>query len=293
MESAKRRVAILANPRAGTGDSRRLVEQLQGALHGRGFQPILCWEREDLDRLRSNGDIDDLRCVVSAGGDGTLLEVVNRLPGMPVALFPLGNENLVAKFCGLGPSPHKLAEIIETGQLRQVDLARCNERLFSLMTSAGVDAEVVHRVHQRRRGHINKFSYVMPTIQAFSSYAYPAIDVELPETGERLRGAMVFVFNLPRYALNLPLPLYAKPDDGLIDVYVFERPGLWNLGRYLKAILGRKQSRLPDHHHRQGRQVVLSAAGAVPMQTDGDPAGRLPARLEVVPGALTLVVGPS
>ena len=39
--------------------------------------------------------------MVAAGGDGTLLEVLNRAPGVPVTMLPLGNENLVARFCGL------------------------------------------------------------------------------------------------------------------------------------------------------------------------------------------------
>ena len=56
-------------------------------------------------------------------------------------------------------------------------------------------------------------------------YLYPRVEVEL-ETGERLAGAMAFVFNIPQYALGLNLAHDAAADDGLLDVYVFERPGL-------------------------------------------------------------------
>src|SRR5262245_55647330 len=78
LDAAKRRVAILANPRAGTGKSQRLVEGLVGALRGRGFAPRLCWQREELSELSDRGEAPELRCVVAAGGDGTLLEVLNR-----------------------------------------------------------------------------------------------------------------------------------------------------------------------------------------------------------------------
>lgn len=290
LDVSKKRVAILANPRAGTGKSHRLVMGLVGALRGRGFDPVLCWERELLSDMAQSGATMELRCVVAAGGDGTLLEVCNRAPGVPVALLPLGNENLVARYCRMTRSPAKVAELIEQGQVLRTDLGRINERLFCVMAGAGVDAEVVHRVHKRRRGHINKLSYAVPILQALSQYRYPRVEVEIEETGERLHGAMAFVFNIPQYALSLPLPRGADPADGLLDVYVFERPGLAALARYLYAIVRGRQQLLPDHHHRTARRVQLRADVKTPVQTDGDPAGFLPATLEAVPCGLTLVV---
>jgi diacylglycerol kinase family enzyme len=292
LDPRKKCVAILANPRAGTGKSQRVVKALVGALRSRGFEPVLCWQREELTELASGARARELRCVVAAGGDGTLLEVLNRAPGLPVTLLPLGNENLVARYLKLQRCGRQVAEVIAAGRLRRVDLARSNGRLFCVMAGVGVDAEVVHRVHGRRRGHINKLSYVVPTLQAFSCYPYPPIEVEVEDTGERLRGAMVFVFNLPRYALGLPLPAGADPSDGQLDLYVFERPGFLHLARYLHAIVRGRQDTLTDYQHRVVRRVRLWSAQPAPVQIDGDPAGWLPASLEVVPQALTLVVPP-
>jgi len=207
-----------------------------------------------------------------------------------VAVLPLGNENLVARYCGITRSGRQVADMIATGCLHRVDLARANGRLFALMASAGLDAEVVHRVHRRRRGHINHLTYALPLVQALQKYPFPVMDIEIEETGERLRGAMAFVFNLPRYALNLPLAARARPDDGLLDLCVFERPGLWNLARYVLAIFRGRHERLPDYQHRRVRRVRLSQTQPTPLQTDGDPAGCLPAVIEVVPAAMTLVI---
>ncbi len=290
LDANKKRVAILANPRAGSGKSQRLVEALVSALRSRGLSPLLCWEREKLSELATRGETRDLRCIVAAGGDGTLLEVLNRVSGVPVALLPLGNENLVARFCGFQRIPHTIADAIAIGKTHQTDLARLNERLFCVMAGVGVDAEVVHRVHAQRRGHINKLSYAVPTLQALSQYRYPLVEVEIIDTGERLRGAMVFVFNIPQYALGLRLAPGADPADGLLDVYVFERPGLLSLARYLFAAVRGRQQGLPDHHHRTARQVRIISGERTPVQTDGDPAGFLPATLAIEPAALTLVV---
>jgi diacylglycerol kinase family enzyme len=290
VDTRLRRVAILANPRAGSGKSRRIVEELVTSLQLRELTPSLCWHREEFDALIQSPARKELRCAVAAGGDGTLLEVVNRAPGLPATVLPLGNENLVARYCGFERSGRKLAEVIAAWRLRRFDLARANGRLFCLMAGAGIDADVVHRVHRRRRGHINKLSYALPTLQALTYYPFPTVEVEIEETRERLRGALVFVFNVPRYALGLSIAMGGSAEDGLLDVCVFERPGALELLRYLGAVTLRRHHELPDFQHRQARRVYLSAVRSTPLQTDGDPAGCLPTMIEVVPEALELVV---
>ena len=43
----------------------------------------------------------------------------------------------------------------------------------------------------------------------------------------------------------------------------------------------------------RGRRIELDAApGSVPVEADGEPLGALPARVDVLPGALTLLVPP-
>ena len=114
--------------------------------------------------------------------------------------------------------------------------------------------------------------------------------MEVIETGERLRGAFVYVFNLPRYGGGLPIAPEARGNDGQLDLVVFERPGRFHLLRYFSSILRGIRDRLRDVHHRLVKAVRLSSAQPVRAQTDGDPAGTLPATVEVVPAALTLVV---
>src|SRR5207244_1631239 len=84
-------------------------------------------------------------------------------------------------------------------------------RYFSLMAGIGIDAQVVHDVHRDRRGHVNKLTYALSALHALWSYRFPAIRVEVAETGERLCVAAVFLFNLPVYALRLPVTIEVAP----------------------------------------------------------------------------------
>jgi diacylglycerol kinase family enzyme len=284
----RRRVAILANPVAGRGPRGHLVDELADELRRRRLKPTVCRERDDLTALVQSGQ-DALRCVVAAGGDGTLNEVINRAPGVPLSILPLGNENLVARQFGLPASAQKLAEAIELASVRRLDLARLAGRYFCLMAGVGIDAAVVRGVHHRRRSHISKWHYALPALTSLCTYSFPPIDVEIAESGERLRGTTVFLFNMPRYGLGLPIASSARPDDGRLDLWVFEDPGVRNLARYLVAVLSGRHEDLRDVRHRLVKQVRLTSEKQVPLQTDGDPAGWLPATIEVAPGELQLI----
>jgi diacylglycerol kinase family enzyme len=289
VSTRQREVIILANPMAGSRRRVDHVEELVDALRAQGLDASPCWDRDELTGLvQSRGD--RLRCVVAAGGDGTLNEVLNRAPGTPVAILPLGTENLAARYFRLVCSPASLARTIASATVHRFDLARARGRFFSLMAGVGFDARVVHDVHRRRRGHISHLGYVFPALRALWHYSFPVIEVEVGETGERLRGAMVFLFNLPVYGGRLPIGHMARPDDGWLDLLVFQRPGLIHLARYAAAVVCRRHQRLGDVQHRQVKGARLWSSRPVPVQLDGDPAGTLPLDVEVVPGALPLLL---
>jgi diacylglycerol kinase family enzyme len=297
-------VLILANPRAGSASSREVVLELVDALRDERLEATVCWQREEFSEVLAGPERDEVRCVVAAGGDGTLVETVNRGAGLPVTILPLGTENLVARYWGIERSGRQVAHTIAAWKPRRLDLARVTplptgevgarqhaaDRLFCLMAGVGFDADVVNRLHRKRSGHISLYSYARPIVQALRRYRFHVMEVEILDTGERLRGAMVFLLNLPRYAMGLPLAPEARGDDGLLNLLVFERPGIFHLFRYLTAVLQGRRDKLRDCHHRWVRAVRLECTQTVRVQTDGDPAGTLPVTIEVVPGAMTLLV---
>ena len=65
---------------------------------------------------------------------------------------------------------------------------------------------------------------------------------------------------------------------------------MFALARYALAIVRGRHLRLPDVRQRRARGFRLSSAEPVPLQTDGDPAGWLPATVEMLPQRLTLLV---
>ena len=86
--------------------------------------------------------------------------VVNSIPvGVPLAILPLGTENLLAKYLQIPPDPERVADLICAGRTVPLDAGRANGRIFLLMVGCGFDAEVVRRLHAAREGHISHLDY--------------------------------------------------------------------------------------------------------------------------------------
>jgi diacylglycerol kinase family enzyme len=104
----------------------------------------------------------------------------------------------------------------------------------------------------------------------------------------------VFGFNLPLYALGIPIAPQAVGTDGLLDVVAFEQGGMLSVGHYLWHVMRRTHGSLADAILLKSRRFRLESVGEpdVAYQLDGDFAGVLPVDIEVLPGQLRLFVSP-
>jgi diacylglycerol kinase (ATP) len=104
---------------------------------------------------------------------------------------------------------------------------------------------------------------------------------------------MVFVGNVPRYALGLCICRDARVDDGLLDLVVFKCRNYFELIRHSFWTLMRKHVGHPRVVYRQVRQVEVRAERPVALQVDGDDFGQLPARFSMPGHRIKLLVHPA
>ncbi|NQT38726.1 MAG: protein BmrU [Planctomycetes bacterium] len=303
------RVLVSVNPMAGCKDATRRVARLVDLLAPAGLtvevHSDLATVAQRANRWHEEGK---LRSLVGVGGDGTAAELVNRTDvGVPLIMLSSGTENLLARHLGLPAEAEDVCRTIVDGHFIRLDVGRANGRLFLLMVGCGFDAEVVRRLHQSRRGHIRRLSYLKPILSAMRSYGYPELRVyweDVVEGGppkESCQGASgsgtsyadsrwAFVFNLPRYGGGFRIAPWAIGNDGLLDVCTFRRGRLWHGLRFVAGVLAGRHRRMSDCTVGKVRRLRITAEQPVPYQLDGDPGGYLPLEIDVLPGRLTVVV---
>jgi len=300
LPGSARRVLISLNPKAGARSGLPAVERLAELL---AEQDLLVETLTDIDELSRKSDelMRDgaLRCVVSAGGDGTVALLANRLPrDTPIAVLPLGTENLLSKHLQMKGDPSEVCRTICGGRAAKFDAGRAGEQIFLIMAGCGFDAEVVRRLHGERTGHIHHLSYAKPIWDSIHNYDYPELRVhcEIPATeseaatAKTITARWAFVVNLPRYAGGLRIAPDASGNDGLLDVCTFKDGSLWSGLRYLSGVILGQHASWDDCVTVRAAKIRIESDKPVPFQLDGDPGGFLPTEIEVLPDHLTLLL---
>jgi diacylglycerol kinase family enzyme len=98
------------------------------------------------------------------------------------------------------------------------------------------------------------------------------------------------ITNVPIYALGLSVARGARGDDAMLDLRLFRRGSAFQMVRYLCNLALGTHERLWDVESLCGRKIRIESDVPVPIQVDGDSAGSTPAEIEVLPGALEIVV---
>jgi diacylglycerol kinase (ATP) len=297
-----RLIVISRNPHSGKSTSQERVAELRRQLVAAGYRVEVPDSVDEVCALAEQGlKAGELRAVIAGGGDGTLNMLVNKLsPAVPFLGFPLGTENLVAKYLGWSADPHRVCNLLQSGVSVDLDAGQANGQIFLVMFSCGLDADIVHRLHAARRGHITHASYLKPIVQALGCYKYPSFQIEFSPNSKELSATeahsarWLFISNLPNYAGQVGISPAATPTDGLLDWCAFQAGSFGRSLGYLIWVLLRQHPKLRDCRTGLGSEFEITSTepngSQVPYQIDGDPGGFLPVAIQVLPGRFRAIV---
>ncbi|MGH9469034.1 MAG: diacylglycerol/lipid kinase family protein [Terriglobia bacterium] len=241
--------------------------------------------------------------VIACGGDGTINEVINGMcPGSAtLAILPGGTANITANELRLPRDPVRAARQLSTWHPRRIALGLASDfqssgtahasRYFLSVAGIGFDAYVIHKLAVGFKMSLGVAAYVLEGLRQVRRYSFPPL---LCKTDGRSLGAT--------FALIQRTSLYAgwfrtAPNQSItnshfgLSLYPSRRRARYLL--YAFAIM--TQRRLRDVSQMESRQVELApeTPGAdIYFELDGELAGKLPAKFEVAPGALTLLMPP-
>ncbi|WP_214096352.1 diacylglycerol/lipid kinase family protein [Candidatus Methylacidithermus pantelleriae] len=283
-------VCIIFNPAARGQKAGRLYRRLQTIAPE---AQIYCTEKTgDARSLAKLAVEEGYPLIVAAGGDGTVNEVVNGVAGNPVVLgvLPLGTVNVVAWELGIPRQLEVAWKVVRQGTTRRLDLGRANGRYFVQMFGAGLDAQALQRTSAPFRRTFGPASYVVHAIRISLERRCPTLVIE--SCGRvRGQGAFLLVGNGRFYGGPFRVFPTARPDDGVLDVCLFEKADFWPLLRYASGVLSGRHPHVRGVSYFPCRDLRVASHGEVPYQVDGEVAGSLPCRVEVLPSSLQVRVG--
>ncbi len=239
--------------------------------------------------------------ILVLGGDGTLNEVANGMIGseVPLAVLPAGTANVLARELGL--PRRSVAAARRIGQcvpLRiAVGLLRCagqsQPRHFLLMAGVGFDGHIVYHLNLSLKARLGQIAY---WVGAAKEIVRRLDEFEAAAEGRRFRCTFALASRVKNYAGYMKIATGASLLKDDFEVAIFRgRSTFRYYTLYLGAALAGRTASAPGCTFLRSREVVFESDAAEPIyvQVDGEYAGRLPARVEIVPDALTVLAPPA
>ncbi len=228
--------------------------------------------------------------IVAVGGDGTVNEVGASLIGTSVAfgVVSLGSGNGFARHLGYSVRMKKALRQVLTDVYARIDVLEINGTYSLNVSGIGYDAEVAHEFNRFRiRGVI---SYIYAGLKLWFRYSPRTYRISYGETVREEECFILSLANTSQFGNNALIAPHASLRDGLMDVCLLRRPGLFKVVYFLFCFLNGKIDRLTYYKDIQCREITIE--GPVDhVHIDGDAAVMTsPLHARVLPGALKAVV---
>lgn len=296
-----RNAFLLYNPVA--GKFRRhggtLLPRLLAALQAAGHQVTV----RPTTGPKMAGDLaqscvrDGADLVLIAGGDGTVNEAANGMIGstVPIGVLPAGTANVLAVETGIGTRTEKAAASLANWVPERISVGRLvaspqqEVRYFLLMAGIGLDAHIVYHLNSSVKARWGKLAYWLGGLQQLGrTFA----DFQVTSTQPVTRASFAIASRVRNYGGDLAITRQAHLCRPELELVLFEGRNSWRYSQYLLAVLAGLHTRLAGVHslHTTRATFTHPSSEQVYVQIDGEYAGRLPATVDVVPDALTLLV---
>ena len=296
-----KRILVIINPVSGLQDP----DDTERILHKRAQEV-----GAELDIRRTQGEGDALKwaegaeeegfdLVLVSGGDGTVVEAITGLihsdSTIPLAQLPTGTASLIALALGISRNHKKALDIVFSKESKTVNMdvgyLPKEDRYFALIVGAGYDAHIMEDSPRSLKRRLGFIAYVLVGIKELFSLRNTNITLELDGEVKEVQAHTAMVVNIGRIdSANITLGPDIWHHDGTLDVMVVASTGLRDILRLTWRVMTRNFSNYRDLRFYKANKVRISAETPLPTQIDGDPLGKTPLEVEVVPNGVLMLV---
>jgi len=306
-----RKSVIIVNPRSASGTTGRNWARIDQEIR-RGLKTDLdvrFTERQGHGTtLASEAIKEGYDRVVAVGGDGTINEVMNGFfekgklinPNAALAVMSIGTGSDFVKTLEFPTTPFEAAERIRLGKAWTIDLGKCTftgldgeqqSRLFINIADFGSGGAIVDKVNRTSKVFGGQISFLWGILTTLPTYKNKLTKYRVDDGPEEEKVLNTFVVANGRYYGGglKPAP-NAQLDDGLLDIVSIGDVGfleaISSLGKFRKGTY----LEIPKVTFSKGKTVVASSEETQLVEMEGEVVGRLPARFEMLPKAMKIIV---
>lgn len=238
---------------------------------------------------RDMSQINEVKTIVAAGGDGTINEVLNgmRASAKPLGIIPLGTANVLAKELGIKINAMDIAEVLMRAHISSLYVATINDQIFSLMASVGYDAGAVKNVNIKLKKKVGEAAYVFSFIRELIMAPKIAYNIEVDGNIHYAYGAIIT--NGKFYGGKYICAPDASIKENKLHAILFKKSGAIQAIKYFWAIVNNTLYKSAEIEVFEVDSVEISSNHEAPVQIDGDYFGELPVKIGLIERPVSII----
>ena len=215
---------IIMNPESGKVKSLSTKNDFYDVLRKHGYDAEICYTKGPKDAIRIVEQLDDdVDLVISAGGDGTLNEVVTgnlqRNKKLVLANLPMGTTNDVANMYGYTKDYKKNLELLLNGVRKKVDICYVDNTPFVYVACLGDYIDMAYNTPRDLKKKYGKIAYILYGLRQLRNKIH-RYHVKYKVDGVEHEGEYSFFFitNSSRVAGVDDIYYDVKMDDNMFEI---------------------------------------------------------------------------
>lgn len=292
---------LIFNPVSGQGDAEQelsiIRKSLEPHLHLEVHLTTVETSPEELAKsaIASHADL-----VIASGGDGTVSAVAGALvgTGIPLGIIPRGTANAFSVALGIPTGMNSIrnaCQVILAGNVRTVDIARCNGLPMILLAGIGFEAETIEKASREMKNQWGALAYLMAGWQAMNEQSLFDTEIEIDGNIQSFQTGVITIANAAP-----PTSVLAQGagqviwDDGLLDVTIATADSKLQGIATMLAMFGAamiKTSNLQQNVvHFAAKRIKVTTNPPQKVVLDGEIIGTTPIEVECIPNSLTVLM---
>ena len=219
-----KKCVIILNPESGKKKKIKTYQDFYDILRKYGYETemILTKAKGDARNIIQAID-DDVSLVISAGGDGTLNEIVSgnllRSKKLTIAPLPMGSTNDVGNMYGLNKTIYENLENILKGKRKKVDTCFINKTPFVYVACFGDYIDLAYSTPRELKKKYGNLAYIMYAFKQLRNKIH-TYNIAYRIDGKEYKGEYSFIFisNSSRIAGQPDVYYNVKLDDCMFEV---------------------------------------------------------------------------
>ena len=223
-------------------------------LHKYLLKEAVVFKFVTLDELR-DVDITPYETIVAMGGDGTVNAVIPFVindKDKTLGIIPCGTANLLAAKLGISSNLKKALNIIETQNIREIDVLNINDNYCALRFGISYDSNIIIRTPQTLKNKFGYFSYFIAGILFALRLKEKTYEMTMDNTHHSINSTCIIIANAANmYKDIISVAKKSSPEDGLMDIFILKtsNPVLFFI-EFIRIILNIKTNNSRAIYHK-------------------------------------------